>query len=79
MCDKQHYDDLVEKVNNLEKRMETSVDRFVIQLAAIEKGNKDIIDAWNTASGLVKFIKWLAGLMAAIWSIWYMVTHGIHK
>lgn len=25
----------------------------------------DLLDAWNTANGLVKFIKWMAGLATA--------------
>ena len=30
----------------------------------------ELLDAWNTANGLVRFIKWTAGLVAALGVIW---------
>lgn len=27
---------------------------------------KDLLDAWNTATGVLKFMRWLAGLVTAI-------------
>lgn len=27
---------------------------------------KDLLDAWNTATGVLKFMRWLAGLITAV-------------
>ena len=29
-----------------------------------------LLDAWNTASGVVSFIKWLSGVIVAVGIIW---------
>lgn len=31
---------------------------------------RDLVAAWNTATGLLKFVKWAAGLFAAIATAW---------
>ena len=36
------------------------------ELKAVRKDIKDLLDAWNTATGVVKFVKWLSTLMAAM-------------
>ena len=35
-------------------------------LKAVRKELKDLLDAWNTAAGVVRFVKWLSTLVAAI-------------
>jgi hypothetical protein len=35
-------------------------------LKAVRKELKDLLDAWNTATGVVRFVKWLSTLVAAI-------------
>ena len=39
---------------------------------------KELLIAWNTATGLVVFIKWLAGFLAALGVIWVFI-HGLPK
>jgi hypothetical protein len=39
---------------------------------------KQLLKAWDTATGLVVFIKWLAGLAAALGVIWVFLN-GIPK
>lgn len=29
-----------------------------------------LVEAWNTASGLLKFIKWIAGIAAVVLGAW---------
>jgi ribosomal protein S12 methylthiotransferase accessory factor YcaO len=36
------------------------------ELKAVRKELKDLLEAWNTATGVVRFIKWLSTLVAAI-------------
>ncbi len=36
------------------------------ELKAVRKELKDLLDAWNTATGVVRFVKWLSTLVAAI-------------
>lgn len=31
---------------------------------------KGLLEAWNTATGLLKFVKWLVGLAAAMATAW---------
>ena len=44
----------------------------------LHKEVKELLRAWDTATGLVVFIKWLAGLAAAIGAIWVFI-HGLPK
>ena len=39
---------------------------------------KELLRAWDTATGLVAFIKWLSGLAAAIGMLWLFI-HGLPK
>ena len=34
-----------------------------------------IIKAWETATGLVAFVKWVSGIVAALTVIWAALTH----
>lgn len=36
-----------------------------------------LVDAWNAATGLVKFVKLLSTLVAAIGAIYVFFTHGV--
>jgi len=36
------------------------------ELKAVRKELKDLLEAWNTATGMVRFVKWLSTLMAAL-------------
>lgn len=43
------------------------------EVAALRGDMKDLLDAWRTATGLLKFVKWLATFGAAIggaWIVW---------
>lgn len=35
------------------------------ELKAVRKELKDLLDAWNTATGVVRFVKWLSTLLTA--------------
>jgi ribosomal protein S12 methylthiotransferase accessory factor YcaO len=36
------------------------------ELKAVRKELKDLLEAWNTATGVVRFVKWLSTLVAAL-------------
>ena len=36
------------------------------ELKAVREERKDLLEAWNTATGVVRFVKWLSTLVAAI-------------
>jgi hypothetical protein len=36
------------------------------ELKAVRRELKDLLDAWNTATGVVRFVKWLSTLVAAL-------------
>jgi len=46
------------------------------ELKAVRKDIKDLLDAWNTATGVVKFVKWLSTLMAAM-AVIYATLKGL--
>ena len=46
------------------------------ELKAVRKDIKDLLDAWNTATGVVKFVKWLSTLMAAM-AVIYATIKGL--
>jgi len=35
-------------------------------LEAVQEELKDLLDAWNTATGVVRFVKWLSTLVTAL-------------
>ena len=46
------------------------------ELKAVRKDIKDLLDAWNTATGVVKFVKWLSTLTAAM-AVIYATLKGL--
>ena len=40
------------------------------EVHALSKEVSGLVDAWKTASGVVAFIKWLSGVIAAVGIIW---------
>ena len=36
------------------------------ELKAVRKELKDLLEAWNTATGVVRFVKWLSTLVTAL-------------
>lgn len=45
-------------------------DRQTADLKEIKEGVAGLVDAWQTAAGVVKFVRWLSGLAIAIGAIW---------
>ena len=48
-----------------------------IYLSRLEERIDGLLEAWRTATGLVKFMKWIAGAMAAIALIWLFIKDHI--
>lgn len=47
------------------------------RMVRMEASLSDIITAWNTASGVVVFVKWLAGIATAVLAIVAFIKLGI--
>ena len=46
------------------------------ELKAVRKELKDLLEAWNTATGMVRFVKWLSTMMAAL-AVVYATIKGL--
>jgi hypothetical protein len=46
------------------------------ELKAVRKELKELLEAWNTATGMVRFVKWLSTLMAAL-AVIYATIKGL--
>lgn len=53
-------------------RVEAKVDALSAQVA-------ELVAAWNTARGMVRFIKFLGGMATAITAVWALVQIGSHR
>ena len=38
---------------------------------------KELVDAWKTANGVVRFVKWASTLVTAIGVIWAAIRYGV--
>ena len=55
------------------------VDEIKASLKDLKDQIRELVDAWNTASGLVRFIKWLSILIAAMGVIWAFLSGYFHR
>ena len=39
------------------------------EVAELKAAVKDLVDAWNTARGMVRFVKWMGGIATAVSAI----------
>lgn len=46
------------------------------EVQALTESTKALVEAWNTATNVVKFVKVLSSLVAALAAIYFFVTHG---
>lgn len=70
---------LSEHMLSEEKRLATIENRLSnleTKITSLETGVSDLVLAWKTAGGVVSFVKWLAGLAAAITAIIAFVKLG---
>jgi hypothetical protein len=54
------------------ERLESKVDDLTAS-------TKALVEAWQTATGVVKFVKYLSTFIAAVGTVWFFVTHGFTK
>ena len=47
-------------------RMEKDLEQLATKIETLETSVSDLVAAWQTANGVVSFVKWLSGLVAAI-------------
>ena len=53
------------------------MDEMKIYMARMETQVAGLLEAWRTATGLVKFMKWIAGAVAACAVIWIFIKDHI--
>lgn len=54
-------------------------DRLEGKVDEMSTSTKELVEAWKTAGGVVKFVKWLSTLVAAIGSLWLVFRFGFGK
>lgn len=43
------------------------------EVAELRTDVRDLVDAWRTAQGMVRFVKWLGGTATAATAIWALI------
>jgi hypothetical protein len=56
--------------------LESTVERLRDEVVELNKSTKALVEAWNTATGLLKFVKMLSTFIAAAGVIYFFFTHG---
>jgi uncharacterized protein YukE len=49
------------------------------ELAALRSDISALLDAWRTAQGLVRFVKWVGSLATAATAIYALLRMGLHR
>jgi hypothetical protein len=49
------------------------------ELAALRNDISALLDAWRTAQGLVRFVKWAGSLATAATAIYALLRMGLHR
>lgn len=60
-------------VVELRKELAETRDEVKAQTAA----TKELVEAWKTATGVVRFVKWTSTLVTAIGVIWAAIRYGV--
>lgn len=50
--------------------LRADVDQMKEDVKALRQEVKDLLDAWRTATNVLAFVKWLAGIGAAVAFLW---------
>ena len=59
---------------HIEQQLET----IAKQVETLEKSVGDLVEAWNTAGNIVKFVKYLAAFAVSLVALIGVVKNGIH-
>jgi len=73
---------LAQHILDEEKRLlgiEGQLKALETKLTSLDLGVADLVSAWKTAGNLVTFVKWLAGLAAAIIALVAFIKTGFLK
>lgn len=57
-------------------RLQDEVKELRSEVKELTASTKALVEAWDTATNVVKFVKLLASIVAAIGVIWFFVTYG---
>jgi hypothetical protein len=52
-------------------------DRLEEKVDALTGQTRALVDAWTTATGVVKFVKALSTFIAAVGALWLFMKHGV--
>lgn len=58
--------------------LELKVENLTHEVTELKDQVKSLVEAWQTANGLVKFVKWAAGLASAgviLFNVFHMKPH----
>lgn len=59
--------------------LQVKVEKLSEEVVELTASTKALVEAWNAAGGVVKFVKWLSTLVAAIGSLWLVIRFGFGK
>lgn len=54
-------------------------DVLVAEFREMRTDTRALVEAWQTAGGVVKFVKWLSTFVAAVGSLWLVVRLGFGR
>lgn len=49
------------------------VAQLTTEVSALTKSTGDLVEAWQAATGFLRFMKWVSGFAAAVAALWYSV------
>ena len=67
---------LCQEIEVVKARLDKGEARFDALEKKIDEGNaatKDLVEAWKTATGLLLFIKYMAGVATALVALWALI------
>ena len=67
---------LREDVDKIKERIAKGDERFTHLEAKIDastKATEDLVEAWKTAGGMVKFVRWIAAIAATSAALWIAI------
>lgn len=57
--------------------LKKDLEELKVSVAKLTESVNELMDAWNTANGMVRFMKWTAAIVAGIFATWQVVKDHI--
>ena len=57
--------------------LKKDLEELKVSVDALTKSVEELMDAWKTANGMVRFMKWAAAIVAGMFATWQVVKDHI--